>query len=100
MIRMATHRVVVAPFKDKTGDYTLTLRAAEPRASDPEGVTDQYIRANLGDHPLAPGAAVAIVKEGEIIFWIEIPHGCYFYKITMIEKNMSKRQRQIVPIDG
>lgn len=63
-----THRMVVAPFKDKTGDYTLTLRAAEPRATDPEGVTDQYMRANLGDHPLAPGAAVAIEKEGKIIF--------------------------------
>lgn len=63
-----THRVVISPFEDKTGEYTVTLRGAEPGATDLEGVVDQYMKANLGDYPLAPGAAIAVEKEGKIIF--------------------------------
>jgi len=62
------HRVVVAPFEENTGDYTLALSGADPIAKDIEGVADQYMRAALGPDRITPGATVAIQKDGKTIF--------------------------------
>lgn len=61
-------KLVVAPFEENTGDYTFTLNGAEPAAADVEGVADQFMRATLGPDPIAPGATVAVQKDGKIMF--------------------------------
>lgn len=61
-------RLVVAPFEDGQGDYTATVGGVEPCATDLEGVADQFVRVSLGSGTSTPGAAVAVQKDGKIIF--------------------------------
>ncbi len=62
------HRIVISPFKEKQGDYTLVINGAERVATDLEGRADQYMRAVLGEGNVTPGATVAVQKDGKIIF--------------------------------
>ncbi len=67
-IQSGIQKLVVAPFEENTGDYTLMLSGVEPAASDVEGVADQFVRATIGPDPISPGATVAVQKDGKIIF--------------------------------
>ncbi len=65
--KQGIHRLVIAPFKENTGEYILVLDGAEPVAKDAEGVADQYMRGTLGGDPFTPGATVAVEKDGKMI---------------------------------
>lgn len=62
------HRIVVAPFEEGTGEYTLIVSGAELMATDPERRADQVIKAALGNEAVTPGVTVAVQKDGKIIF--------------------------------
>ncbi len=62
------HRIVIAPFKDNTGDYTLVISKAEALAKDPAGRAEQLIAASLGTRAETPGVTVAVQKDGKIIY--------------------------------
>ena len=61
------HRIVVAPFKDNVGDYTLIVNGAEELASDPGRRAEQIIAASLGEG-VTPGVSIAVQKDGNIIY--------------------------------
>lgn len=62
------YKIVITPFEDQTGDYTLILRGAEEVATTPEGRVDQMMHMALGDSTLTPGAAIAVQQDGKIIY--------------------------------
>lgn len=63
------YKISVTPFEENTGDYTVTLSGVEPVGKTPEEVADQYIKTTMGTTNLeGPGAAVAVSKEGKIVF--------------------------------
>ena len=62
------YRIDISPFEQKAepGCYTLVINRIEPAASTPEGKIDQMF--SVYDRSGSPGAAVAVVKDGRIIF--------------------------------
>ena len=62
------HRIVIVPFKDYVGDYTLMISKAEALAQDPEGRIEQLVGASLGTDEFTPGVSIAVQKEGKIIY--------------------------------
>ncbi|MHC4908423.1 MAG: serine hydrolase [Planctomycetota bacterium] len=60
------YRVEVAPFEAQIGDYEIALHRLEPIASAPEARVDQLLAAY--DDPATPGAVVAVVRDGEMVF--------------------------------
>jgi len=61
-----TYTVRVTPFEDGEGDYTITIRRAEDIEDDPEDRVDQLLA--IVDDDETPGAVVAIVEDGELVF--------------------------------
>lgn len=61
------YRIVIAPFQENVGDYTLLINGAEAAAKDPEGRAEQIIAASLGQG-VTPGASIAVQKDGKIIY--------------------------------
>lgn len=66
--KAGVYRLVVTPFEEQSGDYTLVVNGAEPIATTPEGAADQFIKAFVGPDEKAPGAAVAVMQDGRITF--------------------------------
>ncbi len=62
------HRIVVAPFKDNVGEYTFTLSMADALASTPETRAEQLVMAALGPDAITPGAAIAVQRDGKLIY--------------------------------
>ena len=60
------YKIEVAPFKNDSGLYSIELKSVEPIASTPEKRTDQLFMKYTGKE--SPGAAVAVVKNGEILY--------------------------------
>ncbi len=56
----------IAPFEEKTGDYTLELKIVEPVATDPAKRADQLMYAYTAEG--VPGGVVGVIKEGQLIF--------------------------------
>lgn len=52
--------------KGRQGNYALTFAKLEPKGSTPQKQIDQLFSA--WDNPLTPGAAVAVEKDGKIVF--------------------------------
>ncbi len=61
-----TYTVVVAAFEDEAGDYAISLARVEPVATTPDGQVDQMMARFDGDD--RPGALVAVVDGGELVF--------------------------------
>ena len=61
-----TYTLAVAPFEGAAGDYTVTLARVEPVATTPAGRVDQAMARFDGDD--RPGALVAVVDGGEVVF--------------------------------
>jgi len=61
-----TYRIEVAPFEDGTGRYAFHLATVEPIAEAPEARVDQLFAGF--DRPGVPGAVVAVVRDGELVF--------------------------------
>ncbi len=62
------HRLVVTPYKEESGEYAVVVTAAEPMATTAEGAAQQFIQSLMGTDPKVPGAAVAVMKDGKIVF--------------------------------
>ena len=60
------YRIVVAPFKEFTGDYIMQLKMAEPLATDPAKRIDQVVTSIIDED--GPGATVAVARDGKIIY--------------------------------
>jgi len=61
-----TYTLTVTPFEEEAGAYVLTVERTEPVATTPEGRVDQIFA--LRDRAGAPGALVAVVDGGEVIY--------------------------------
>ncbi len=59
------YRLEISPFEAEEGQYSIYLVSPEPLAEDPEGKVDQLMASNTGGD--VPGAAVMVMKDGEII---------------------------------
>lgn len=60
-----TYLIEVASFENEEGEYSITLKVAEPIAEDPAAKVDQMMTEYSGN---VPGAAAMVIKEGEIVF--------------------------------
>jgi len=60
------YKLVVGPFEDKTGDYTLELKVVEPVATNAEKRADQLFYAYSEEG--VPGGVVGVIHRGELIF--------------------------------
>ena len=60
-----TYTLTVTPYGGGEGRYTMRLDRAEPVATTPAGTVDQQF-AGYDEH--TPGAAVAVVLDGEVVF--------------------------------
>ncbi len=73
-----TYTLTVTPFEEEAGAYVLTVERAEPVATAPEARVDQIFA--LRDRAGAPGALVAVVDGGEVVYrnaygTANLPHG-------------------------
>ncbi len=62
------HRLVVTPYQENSGEYAVVVTGAEPIATTTDGAAQQFIRSVVGTDLKAPGASVAVMKDGQIIF--------------------------------
>ena len=60
------YQLVVGPFEDKTGDYSLELKVVEPVGSTPERRADQLFYPYTGDN--VPGGVVGVIENGKVVF--------------------------------
>ncbi|NNF57740.1 MAG: serine hydrolase [Rhodothermaceae bacterium] len=60
------YTITVTPFEEQEGRYTMRLDRIEAAATTPEGIVDQQFAVLENDH--SPGAVVAIVERGELVF--------------------------------
>lgn len=61
-----TYKVIVAPFKENTGEYIIKIKVAEAIATEPAKRIDQLVNAATGEQE--PGASIAVVRDGKIIY--------------------------------
>lgn len=61
-----TYSLEIAPFEENEGYYKLELRTVEPVATQPAKRVDQLMQPYTGKE--TPGAAVMVMKDGEVIF--------------------------------
>jgi CubicO group peptidase (beta-lactamase class C family) len=62
-------KIVVSPFEKQSGEYTITFSGADPVATTADGAANQFLKMFLGSDQLpGPGAAVAVMKDGKIVF--------------------------------
>lgn len=61
-----TFRIEVTPFEENAGNFAIRVIADEPKATTPEGTVDQLMVRSR--QPGAPGGAVAVVRDGKLIF--------------------------------
>lgn len=62
------YRIVIAPFEENEGNYSLVITSAEPVAKDKEGRIRQLVAASLGGNAESPGVAIAVQQKGKIIY--------------------------------
>jgi len=60
------YRIEVKPFEEESGQYSILLKGLEPIAKEPEKRVDQLM--TVFSDADKPGAAVAVVKKGKVIF--------------------------------
>ena len=61
-------KVVVLPFQEGSGEYSIMLRGAEAKAIDPAQRLEQTMRVIVDDGELAPGASIAVQRDGNTIY--------------------------------
>lgn len=62
------HKVKIVPFEDQTGEYSIVIRGAEAVATEPESRVNQIVRATMGTDEKAPGVAIAVQRDGKLIY--------------------------------
>jgi CubicO group peptidase (beta-lactamase class C family) len=58
--------IVISPFQQQEGKYSLKIGSAEPLAMDPGGRVDQIARSLTDEN--GPGFSIAIARDGETIY--------------------------------
>lgn len=67
--KQGEYKLVVAPFKENEGKYSLLLTIAEPLATEPEKQIEQVVNAILHlDGKVGPGVSVGVVQNGKMLF--------------------------------
>jgi CubicO group peptidase (beta-lactamase class C family) len=59
------HKIVVSPFEEEDGTYTVGAFFQQPQATTPEETVDQLMSLYEDD---TPGGVVAVTRNGEIVF--------------------------------
>lgn len=62
------YKMVVSPFEEGSGDYTLVLGGAEYINRNPEGRIEQLIRIHLKGIEKTPGGSIAVAQDGKILY--------------------------------
>lgn len=64
------YKLVIAPFQENEGRYSLLLTNAEPLAAEPEKQIDQLVNAilHLSDGKVAPGVSIGVMKDGKMVY--------------------------------
>jgi len=60
------YRLLVKPFEEESGDYTLKLEKVEPIATDAGGRADQLFLPYSGKE--TPGGVVGVIRDGKVVF--------------------------------
>jgi CubicO group peptidase (beta-lactamase class C family) len=60
------YRIEVKPFEKLSGEYSIELKRVESKAKDPKKRVDQLMAAYIDAD--IPGAAVAVIQKGKVIF--------------------------------
>lgn len=61
------YTIVVTPFENGAGEYSITLGGAEVLSNDPEKRVEQIVRAAFGGEEKTPGVAIAVQRDGKLI---------------------------------
>lgn len=77
------YKLEVSPFEAEEGRYSIYLVSPEPLAEDPEGKVDQLMASNTGAD--VPGAAVLVMKDGEIVLHKTYGMASLTYNVPMGE---------------
>jgi CubicO group peptidase (beta-lactamase class C family) len=64
-VAAGVHQIIVTPFEDETGEYSIGPLRQEPIANTPEGKVDQMMSWYSDG---TPGGVVAVTRGGEIVF--------------------------------
>lgn len=62
------YTIKVSPFEDGAGEYSIVIDGAEPLATTPDGQVEQMVRSILGKKENTPGVAVAVQKDGKLVY--------------------------------
>jgi CubicO group peptidase (beta-lactamase class C family) len=64
------YKLVIVPFKENEGKYSLLLTNAEPLATEPEKQIDQIVNASLhlSDGKIAPGVSIGVMQNGKMVY--------------------------------
>ncbi|MGC4023471.1 MAG: serine hydrolase domain-containing protein [Cyclobacteriaceae bacterium] len=64
------YKLVISPFQENEGKYSLLLTNAEPLATEPEKQIDQLVDASLhlSDGKIAPGVSIGVMKDGKMVY--------------------------------
>jgi CubicO group peptidase (beta-lactamase class C family) len=76
-----TYSIVVAPFQENVGDYTVVIRTIEPIGKTAAARVEQVTAAITGGDENAPGATVAVQQGGKIIYSSGFGHADLEYDI-------------------
>lgn len=68
--KAGVYKLVIVPFQENEGKYSLLLTNAEPLAAEPEKQVEQLVNAtlHLSDGKIDPGVSVGVVKDGKMLF--------------------------------
>jgi len=81
-----TYRIEVKPFKEDEGNYSISVEVVEPIATEPAARLNQMMVEYSGDD--VPGAAVLVMKDGEVIFQESYGMANLTYDIPITENTL------------
>ncbi|PKD44123.1 serine hydrolase [Rhodohalobacter barkolensis] len=81
-----TYRIEIKPFKEDEGEYSIRVEVVEPIATEPAARLNQMMVEYTGDD--VPGAAVLVMKDGEIIFQESYGMANLTYDVSMTENTL------------
>ena len=62
------HSIVILPFKEQSGEYSIVVKGAELLATNPEGRAEQIIRYAFPTDEKSPGVAIGVQRDGKMIY--------------------------------
>lgn len=77
--------IKITPFEGAEGDYSILIPLVEPVASTPRGKVDQMMQEYSGE---VPGAAVMVLKDGEVVLQRSYGMANLAYDVKMGEETV------------